>query len=904
MPPKGRAAAQAAPRASDVDITVAAMLSSASTPVASTSGGGRAGSDQLEGTPPDADKPSVGGPERPKKKSQRPSWSCTECTRRKIRCNRVVPGCDQCIRRNKVHLCRLEQDDVAGFVPAGGTAPLSALTTASGPPRLATQGEYEAISRSIDVVRQRLFHLERVMRSFVPQPDALDEDGNPMWGVDLNRLRQSDAAALPVPPPVASGSSVSHTPTSGVHSIQSQQPRQNEVEAAVTLEFLALGRDTKETHFSRAEIVRPTEERSSAGDSIGETAETIMADAPSPSRQQQQVAPLPDDESSRAFLEHSLEHVLWQHGCVHSTTFRQQCEEFYAWGDERFVKVNQAWLALYYAMLTVSVKHMSSTEAEQYGLSLSGQRSLAKRYFDAAVDALHRSHFLLKHSIYAVQAINIFAVSCQDIGPSDLIATLLASGLRIAQHLNLHRFGSDAEWDAKRQQNGIDPTSPQGVKGLIERELRKRVWYGLVTEDWISSHGRRAYSVSPAHFTTPLPLNCTDEDLSSGHLIDRPPDEPTVASKTILLFKVSDCLRRFFENVRDEASYVHCLEADRALRSIILDGPMYLKADMSGLEGSPPWTSMFRSYWVISISHKLLVVHRMFSAPNTGNEPHAYSRRVVIEAARSIIQQLARSAKPVTQTYWTIPWHTMSAATTIMLDIFQSPTDPDVPNKRAEVEQALEILQQLAPGSHIAARGVRLLSTLLGEEAKHRAALAMSPRPSTASSPAHEENGFGHVAKRARTSVAGRGDAAKAPGPSPSLTAERAPFFQPTLKTPSASSSPTLALPPLLPPPPPNATNGPAAPLSQEALEALFQGLGGGLTQSVPHEPPLAFSFGTNGDAAYDMQQEEPLDLWTLLGAGPGAGDDFGLSFDEQGMTDHGIQGELERGEWPVWSAA
>ncbi|KWU43259.1 hypothetical protein RHOSPDRAFT_35264 [Rhodotorula sp. JG-1b] len=847
MPPKGRAAASQAAGPSQVDISVAAVLSAASTPIASTSTSQqpRAGSD--EGTPidsGDADKPTTAGPDRPKKKSQRPSWS-----------NVPVPGCDQCIRRNKVHLCRLEQDDVAGFVPAGGTAPLSALTTASGPPRLATQGEYEAISRSIDVVRQRLYHLERVMRSFVPQPDALDEDGNPMWGVDLNRLRQNDVpATLPIPPAATNHSSASHTPGSGIHSVQ--QPRQNEVEAAVTLEFLALGRDTKETHFSRAEIVRPAEERSSAGDSIGEAADSISADPPSPSRQQQQqLGPLPDDQASRAFLEHSLDYVLWQHGCVHSTSFRQQCDEFYAWGDDRFAKVNQAWLALYYAMLTVSVKHMSPTEAEKHGLSLSGQRSLAKRYFDAAVDALHRSHFLLKHSIYAVQAINIFAVSCQDIGPSDLIATLLASGLRIAQHLNLHRFGSDEEWDAKRRQNGVDPSSPQGVKGLIERELRKRVWYGLVTEDWISSHGRRAYSVSPAHFTTPLPLNCTDEDLSAGRMIDRPPDEPTVASKTILLFKVSDCLRRFFENVRDEPSYAHCLEADRSLRSIILDGPVYLKADMSGLEGYPPWTSMFRSYWVISISHKLLVVHRMFSAPSNGTESHAYSRRV-------------------------IPWHTMSAATTIMLDIFQSPTDPDVPNKRAEVEQALEILQQLAPGSHIAARGVRLLSTLLGEEAKHRAALGSSPHTNGSDdSPAparRNENDFGHVAKRARTS--------------------------PTLPPPpSSSSSPTLALPPLMPAPA-SAPPGPAAPLSQEALEALFQGLGGGLAQSVPYEPPLSFAFPSNGDAVYGLQQEEPLDLWTLLGAGPMAGDDFALPVFEGNGTLDGMQATAV-GDWPVWSA-
>lgn len=406
-------------------------------------------------------------------------------------------------------------------------------------------------------------------------------------------------------------------------------------------------------------------------------------------------------------------------------------------------------------------------------------------------------------------------------------------------------------------------------------------------------------------------------------MIDRPPDEPTVASKTILLFKVADCLRRFFEAVREEPTYAHCLEADQALRSIILDGPVYLKADPSGLEGFPSWTSNFRAYWVISISHKLLVVHRMFSAPANGDEPHAYSRRVVIEAARSIIQQLAQKSASVAQSYWTvsrrwtrsslgklrhtdddcrsqIPWHTMSAATTIMLDIFQSPGDPDVPNKRAEVEQALAILQQLAPGSHIAARGVRLLSTLLGEEAKHRQLLDEIPRADQASGSAYEDGDFGHIAKRARTSVRGRTSSSRLPGHSPSLASTRAPFFHPTMGPPSATSSPGLSLPPLMPGPSGATHEANTAPLSQEALEALFQGLGGGLAQSVPHEPPLAFAAA---EGPYALPQEQPLDLWTLLGAAPGEGDDFGMSFgNASGLASLGsdvVEGGVA---WPAWS--
>lgn len=86
-------------------------------------------------------------------------------------------------------------------------------------------------------------------------------------------------------------------------------------------------------------------------------------------------------------------------------------------------------------------------------------------------------------------------------------------------------------------------------------------------------------------------------------MVNRPQDEPTPASKTILLYKVADHTRRFFEHIHSSKrlDYANCLEADRALRSVILDGPSYLKAD-TGVEGHPPWAAWFRNYWVISIS--------------------------------------------------------------------------------------------------------------------------------------------------------------------------------------------------------------------------------------------------------------------------------------------------------------
>lgn len=50
------------------------------------------------------------------------------------------------------------------------------------------------------------------------------------------------------------------------------------------------------------------------------------------------------------------------------------------------------------------------------GLNGEDLKILPKHFFDASVEALHRSNFLAKHSIYSVQAITVLVVTCQDVG--------------------------------------------------------------------------------------------------------------------------------------------------------------------------------------------------------------------------------------------------------------------------------------------------------------------------------------------------------------------------------------------------------------------------------------------------------------------------------------------------------
>lgn len=433
-------------------------------------------------------------------------------TRRKIRCDRVVPGCNQCIKRNKVHLCRLEYVPFSPLFPASSRrfpfpslirrpppnsqdlqlsqATSSTSATGANPSitpaevRYASTTEYDAILRSVGVVRQRLNQLDRIVQAFVPQRGRLDENNEQSWAIDVNRITNGEGggggddqsvsyshhagpssyyngggggaggggggggsetpsldatpaggATLPLPAAFAAHAmetyeqqQLQHQQQLNGYSVagalgQEQQyeggrplpESDGEVEAAVTLEFLvrsvpsravippltpsspaqALGRDRKPEHFSRAELRRPSPDENEATSPALATADqnssaffsTYEAPVPSatpatataalPSQHPSPAVPLPPDlfslndllpdvETSGPLIEFSLERVAWQHAAVHSGQFRAECREFFSWEGARAQRVNQAWLALYFAMLCSGTKHMCPEDAVEF----------------------------------------------------------------------------------------------------------------------------------------------------------------------------------------------------------------------------------------------------------------------------------------------------------------------------------------------------------------------------------------------------------------------------------------------------------------------------------------------------------------------------------------------------------
>lgn len=120
-----------------------------------------------------------------------------------------------------------------------------------------------------------------------------------------------------------------------------------------------------------------------------------------------------------------------------------------------------------------------------------------------------------------MQAICVLLQVAHHYDQSDTICVLVATAIRIAQCLNMHRLGADAtpapdEW-----------TSEEAALAM-QREVKKRVWWFLVRQDWLQIPFQNTCSIHPAQFNTPQPLNCFED----GFPVAQPADVATQSSYT------------------------------------------------------------------------------------------------------------------------------------------------------------------------------------------------------------------------------------------------------------------------------------------------------------------------------------------------------------------------------------
>lgn len=408
---------------------------------------------------------------------QRARLTCTQCHRRKIRCNKHIP-CDSCIRRGVASLCSRGRD--------------VGIPTPTGPPH------EEDANDTVRALLQRVAQLEARIDRGQPSPEQ-------------RRLGSSSITQQthsPTPEPHQPTALPVVDPTSDAREVT------DDIDAATVLEFLAWGRK-KDSDFLNApeHEAGPRQLGSTPGQDDSASVTNILTDSTKTVQLDVLEALLPSKNHIMLLAEYHNSSLLWYHGSYSSKIFSDDLHVFLneCNGDVRHGQLNLQWLALLFSILTGSITCASPATCHTWGFSDVERPTLALRWYEATVTCLNMANYIQTHTIYSVQAIATLTIAAHILGQSNSQSVLLSSAGRIAQSLGLQRL-----------QSGLSNSPDQ----LRKSEVGKRVFIQLCTQDWFSIPFSETYSLNPRFISSTIrPINCNDNDM-----VVHPESTPTQAS--------------------------------------------------------------------------------------------------------------------------------------------------------------------------------------------------------------------------------------------------------------------------------------------------------------------------------------------------------------------------------------
>ena len=349
------------------------------------------------------------------------------------------------------------------------------------------------------------------------------------------------------------------------------------------------------------------------------------------------------------------------------------------------------------------------------GLSQSGARKAYQTVYKAAVTCLHLAEFMSRHHIYSVQAIATLTMSAHLLGFSNDQAVLLGSALKIAQSLGLQRLGP--ELDDTANVNG-QPPDERAYEKIISREVGRRLWSQLCIQDWFSIPFSEMYSIKALHVSTTPPRNYDDDTM-----LPLPQSVPTDVSYGNYLFEIASLMPQVHDAIASSntlyTKYEQVLEYDAKMRALATDGmPKYFSIRENIEVGWPAFISWARRSLTICFAHKIIMIHRTFLGRSFTNPAFAFTRRTCIAASKTILKEAKQAYDDEGPLLWIDQAFMVAAGITLSLDVFhRQEEEPEYDEHRKLVEHAIGMLAKF-DGSMIATRGIRLLTSLLAEQAR------------------------------------------------------------------------------------------------------------------------------------------------------------------------------------------
>nr|KIR82928.1 hypothetical protein I308_06759 [Cryptococcus tetragattii IND107] len=343
---------------------------------------------------------------------------------------------------------------------------------------------------------------------------------------------------------------------------------------------------------------------------------------------------------------------------------------------------------------------------------------LSTRLVTFAVEALgflhgtiHGPSFLQEHSRFIeekdTQGLLFMGTAC----PPVFGSILTTAGVRLAQTLQINQIHDEtlckpAEKADPCRLHGVTTTHIAGGPDMLDREIRRRLWWFLLYRDWLSLPAGFPYIVAAESLQSPDPLNLSDHHLvSHGPVVVPPVWLPTNASFHLARTRIARLTHQFFIAYRslerhDPKRYDLVLSTDARFASLFEDMPFFnpgSDCQNSSFPEVASWLPFARHLVLSLVAHKRLLLFRDHFAMAFSNSAYGEARDMCVARALEILDILRAYPQPS----YLIPEmssHWAAAANVLALDLVYTPSSrqwspEDRALRIADVRELLSVLK-------------------------------------------------------------------------------------------------------------------------------------------------------------------------------------------------------------------
>ncbi|OBT81436.1 hypothetical protein VE02_09950 [Pseudogymnoascus sp. 03VT05] len=411
----------------------------------------------------------------------------------------------------------------------------------------------------------------------------------------------------------------------------------------------------------------------------------------------QLLAALPTRNQCDMLVTYFLENINWVYHAIHVPSFRKEYSQLW---DRDTNSVDLSWLSLLFIVISESALFISSDVAQAIGLSPMNVRNLSHIWYTSSRQALHASGFESKPQLVHLQTFLVSQIYWLATKNVETMNSCLGQAVRNAYSLGLHKVNE----------------SPN----LLQRDIQRRVWWGLLVCDTFQSCCLERPTVIQVHSSkVPLPANCNDEDLTDTSIKARSLNEPTELSYNILCAKLMTVLQKLYvDNCSRLTSYSFVQSIDAEMMELVDSFPWYFRnrKDEKGIPALA--TGISNLSWAQHLLHCCICVQRIRMYRPFLHPPVGTARRICIESAEDVLSVYALLRNSCSEQLWRSPrfivqsYQIYSAAVALAAFLLVERTFPSL-RIRKDIEMVIADLAQRETAEDVAVDGSKLLQKML-----------------------------------------------------------------------------------------------------------------------------------------------------------------------------------------------